>query len=149
MAVVPKHRVNRTRFHGVFAPNSKRRASVTAAKRGKGAKPKLSEEGRESAGATPSRDDLGAAAATRLRHRHRDLSDLRCGGALRIIACIEDAWVIEKIPTHPENKYAFPSAEASRSPPVGRHRKSRCSTEPPRVPRAAATWMGAAGQRSA
>ena len=35
-ALTPKPRVNLTRFHGVFAPNSKHRALVTPAKRGKG-----------------------------------------------------------------------------------------------------------------
>src|SRR3990167_4497084 len=38
-ALVPKPRFHLTRFHGVFAPNSKHRASVTPAKRGKGNKP--------------------------------------------------------------------------------------------------------------
>jgi hypothetical protein len=37
-ALVPKPRVNLTRFHGVFAPNSKYRSAVTPSKRGKGAK---------------------------------------------------------------------------------------------------------------
>jgi hypothetical protein len=35
-ALVPKPRVNLTRFHGVFAPNSKHWVDVTPAKRGKG-----------------------------------------------------------------------------------------------------------------
>jgi hypothetical protein len=35
-ALVPKPRVHLTRFHGVFAPNSKYRARVTLAKRGRG-----------------------------------------------------------------------------------------------------------------
>ena len=35
-ALVPKPRVNLTRFHGVFAPNSKYRTEVTPARRGKG-----------------------------------------------------------------------------------------------------------------
>ena len=35
---VPKPRVNLTRFHGVFAPNSKHRARVTPAKRGRGSR---------------------------------------------------------------------------------------------------------------
>jgi hypothetical protein len=39
-ALVPKPRVNLTRFHGVFAPNSRHRALVTPARRGKGSKPK-------------------------------------------------------------------------------------------------------------
>jgi hypothetical protein len=46
-ALVPKPRVNLTRFHGVFAPNSRDRARVTPAKRGRGAQPKASEEGEE------------------------------------------------------------------------------------------------------
>jgi hypothetical protein len=37
-ALVPKPRVNLTRFHGVFAPNSKHRIHMTPAKRGKGRK---------------------------------------------------------------------------------------------------------------
>jgi hypothetical protein len=37
-ALVPKPRVNLTRFHGVFAPNSKHRVEVTPAKRGKGSR---------------------------------------------------------------------------------------------------------------
>ena len=37
-ALVPKPRVNLTRFHGVFAPNSQHRARVTPARRGKGGK---------------------------------------------------------------------------------------------------------------
>jgi len=36
-ALVPKPRVNLTRFHGVFAPNSHDRVTITPAKRGKGA----------------------------------------------------------------------------------------------------------------
>ena len=35
-SLVPKPRVNLTRFHGVFAPNSKHRVTVTPTKRGKG-----------------------------------------------------------------------------------------------------------------
>jgi hypothetical protein len=34
-SLVPKPRVNLTRFHGVFAPNSKHRTLVTTARRGK------------------------------------------------------------------------------------------------------------------
>ena len=37
-ALVPKPRVNLTRLHGVFAPNSMHRALITPAKRGKGNK---------------------------------------------------------------------------------------------------------------
>jgi hypothetical protein len=37
-ALIPRPRANLTRFHGVFAPNSKHRALITPAKRGKGNK---------------------------------------------------------------------------------------------------------------
>ena len=44
---MPKPRVNLTRFHGVFAPNSKHRAVVTPAKRGKASKLESTDEGLE------------------------------------------------------------------------------------------------------
>jgi hypothetical protein len=37
-ALVPRPRVNLTRYHGVFAPNSPHRAQVTKAGRGRGAR---------------------------------------------------------------------------------------------------------------
>ncbi len=40
-------RVNMIRFHGVFAPNSKHRALVTPARRGRGNKSKATDEGQE------------------------------------------------------------------------------------------------------
>ena len=43
-ALVPRPRVNLTRFHGVFAPNSKHRALVTPAKRGRGDKAKAASD---------------------------------------------------------------------------------------------------------
>jgi hypothetical protein len=46
-ALVPKPRVNLTRFHGVFVPNSKHRALVTPAKRGKGSKLKVPDEAQD------------------------------------------------------------------------------------------------------
>ena len=36
LSLVPKPRVNLTRYHGVFASSSKHRARITPAKRGKG-----------------------------------------------------------------------------------------------------------------
>ena len=44
VSLVPKPRVNLTRFHGVFAPNSKYRAKVTPARRGKRKKPHSADE---------------------------------------------------------------------------------------------------------
>jgi hypothetical protein len=44
VALIPKPRVNLTRFHGVFAPNSRYRAMVTPSKRGKGRKTKTAND---------------------------------------------------------------------------------------------------------
>jgi hypothetical protein len=112
-ALVPKPRVNLTRFHGVFAPNSKHRAGVTPAKRGKGSKPKACEEGQEK---TPSERRASMSWAQRLKRVFNiDVDTCRaCGGAVRIIACIEDPAVIEKILAHLDKQDAPP--ERSRLP---------------------------------
>jgi hypothetical protein len=96
-ALVPKPRVNLTRFHGVFAPNSRDRASVTPAKRGKGAQPKVFEEGQEK---TLAERRAAMTWAQRLKRVFGiDIETCpACGGALRIIA-IEDPAVIKKIPS--------------------------------------------------
>lgn len=47
VALVPKPRVNMTRFHGVFAPNSHYRTRVTPAKRGKGKKTKAADDNQD------------------------------------------------------------------------------------------------------
>jgi hypothetical protein len=63
-ALVPKPRVNLTRFHGVFAPNSKYRARVTTAKRGKGSQ-KVAEEGQDEK--TPAQRHVAMTWAQRLK----------------------------------------------------------------------------------
>jgi hypothetical protein len=69
--LVPKPRVNLTRFHGVFVPNSKKRVDVTPAKRGKG-------RTRQGNGdKTPEQShDLGAAPEARIQYRCVDLSEM-------------------------------------------------------------------------
>ena len=113
-SLVPKPRVNLTRFHGVFAPNSQHRATVTPAKRGRGAKPRASEEGQEK---TAAERRAAMTWAQRLKRVFGiDIETcLACGGALRIIACIEDPAVIKKILTHLDKKDAC--TELSRLPP--------------------------------
>lgn len=82
VALVPKPRVNLTRFHGVFAPNSRHRAVVTTAQRGKGNKAKALDEAQDQ---TPIERRASMTWAQRLkrvftksrrfrRDRHRDLS---------------------------------------------------------------------------
>jgi hypothetical protein len=97
-ALVPRPRVNLTRFHGVFAPNSKHRVWVTPARRGKGS-PKLAADQDEK---TPAQPHVAMTWAQRLKRVFNiDVKTCRvCGGAAKVIACIEDPVVIRKILNH-------------------------------------------------
>jgi hypothetical protein len=113
-ALVPKPRVNLIRFHGVFAPNSQHRARVTPAKRGKGTKAQWPDKPQVQ---TPAECRASMTWAQRLKRVFNiDIETCpACGGAVRIIACIEDPVVIEKILTHLHKKET--SAQASPLPP--------------------------------
>ncbi len=104
-ALVPKPRVNLTRFHGVFAPNSKHRVQVTPAKRGKGRKAKVADEPQDP---TPAERRASMTWAQRLKRVFSiDIETCSaCGGAVKVIACIEDPVVIDKILTHLNEKAA-------------------------------------------
>jgi hypothetical protein len=118
---VPKPRVNLTRFHGVFAPNSKHRALVTPAKQGKGNRPKAADGQGEHA---PVRRHAAMSWAQRLKRVFNiDVETCRvCGGPAKVIACIEDPVVIKKILRHLEEKLLtraallLPDSRAPRSP---------------------------------
>ena len=103
-ALVPKPRVNLTRFHGVFAPNSKHRVDVTPAKRGKG-RPHEEHEDK-----TPEQRHQAMTWALRLKRVFNiDVSVCpKCGGEARVIASIEDQAVIDKILAHLMKKGALP-----------------------------------------
>ena len=118
-ALVPKPQVNLTRFHGVFAPNSKHRARVTPAKRGKGNKRKAPDEAQ-----TPGERRASMSWAQRLKRVFNiDVERCQaCGGTARIIACITDPVVIEKILAHLEERTAPADPlqrPQSRAPPAG------------------------------
>ena len=117
---MPKPRVNLTRYHGVFAPNGRHRALVTPAGRGKAHKLKASAEGQEP---TPAERRASMTWAQRLKRVFNiDIETCRaCGGAVRIIACIEDPAVIEKILAHLQGKDTSDPTSlrpASRAPPA-------------------------------
>jgi hypothetical protein len=120
-ALVPKPRVNLTRFHGVFAPNSKHRALVTPSKRGKGNKPKGADETQDH---TQAERRASMTWAQRLKRVFNiDIETCgECGGAMKVIACIEDPVVIKKILDHLKQKAETndpnPLPE-SRAPPPG------------------------------
>ncbi len=98
-ALIPKPRVNLTRFHGVFAPNSQYRALITPAGRGKGQMHKVTEEAENR---TPAERHAAMTWAQRLKRVFNiDIETCQaCGGAVKIIACIEDPHVIRKILDH-------------------------------------------------
>ena len=95
-----------------FGCNSRDRASVTPAKRGKGAE--AAGEGQEK---TPMERRAAMTWAQRLKRVFGiDIETCSaCGGALRIIACIQDPAVINKILTHLDTKDA--STAPARLPP--------------------------------
>jgi hypothetical protein len=81
-ALIPRPGVNLTRYHGVFAPNSPFRAQVTPAGRGK--RP-------TGEGSAPDPEQRRAMTwSRRLKRVFRiDVEQCeRCGGAMKIIACI-------------------------------------------------------------
>jgi hypothetical protein len=118
-ALVPKPRANLTRYHGVFAPHSAQRARVTRAGRGKGA---TGQAAAQTPPNSPAEQRAGMTWAQRLKRVFGiDIQTCpACGGALRIIACIEDPVVIDKILAHLDAAHLdakAPAAQASRPPP--------------------------------
>ena len=87
-ALVPRPRLNLTRFHGVFAPNCKHRQQIVPRREPEQAKP-----------------DPSPAPMTWMQRLKRvfaiDIETCpKCGGTLRVIACIEDPDVIATILGH-------------------------------------------------
>ncbi|EPQ1460259.1 IS91 family transposase, partial [Acinetobacter baumannii] len=106
-ALVPKPRVNLTRFHGLFAPNSKHRVQVTPAKRGK--KPDQS-EGLDTGWCDKSPAERHRAMTWMQRLKRVFNIDIEvcehCGGQVKVIASIEDPKVIELILNYLRQKAA-------------------------------------------
>ena len=108
-ALVPKPRVNLTRFDGVFAASGKHRTRVTPAKRGRGGRHPTKRDPEEP---TPAERRVAMTWAQRLKRVFgMDIAICpACGGAVRILARIEDPVVIEKILAHRDAKAAEPQA---------------------------------------
>ena len=117
-ALVPKPRVNLTRFHGVFAPNSHYRAKVTPAGRGRGGWHATTGDSEER---TAAERRAAMSWAQRLKRVFNiDIETCpNCGGAVRTIACIEDPDVIGRILAHLERTSTDPETTRppSRGPP--------------------------------
>jgi hypothetical protein len=85
-ALVPKPRVNLTRFHGVFAPNSRHRVTITPAKRNK-AKQALP-TGQEKTRAQKHQSMTWAQRLKRVFNIDIETCE-QCGGAVKVIASID------------------------------------------------------------
>jgi len=116
-ALVPKPRVNLTRFHGVFAPNSRYRVTITPAKRGRGSRKQADIEPDDR---TRMEQHASMTWARRLKRVFAiDITECeKCRGPVKIIACIEDPEVIEKILTHLTGREGEQAAQATRLPPT-------------------------------
>jgi ribosomal protein S27E len=104
-ALVPRPRTNLTRYHGVFAPNSKLRMRVTPPSRGRGRK-RGQPTGENWLDKTPAERHQSMTWMQRLKRVFSiDIETCeRCAGQVKIIACIEDPTVIERILAHLKNK---------------------------------------------
>src|SRR5690606_34811277 len=117
-ALVPKPRVNLTRFHGVFAPNSLYRMTITPAKRGKGAG-KVGTAHLEPEERSPLAQRAAMTWDRRLK-REVKLGLPACEqrqGPGKVMACSEDPIVIEKILKHLKAKEAQEAPPSTRRPP--------------------------------
>lgn len=117
-ALVPKPRANLTRYHGVLAPNSKQRIYVTPAQRGKGNTQKQGVKADEPALVDCHQNMTWAERLKRVFNIDITICS-RCGGAVSIIACIEDPLIIKKILAHldansgaPATVYQLPEPRA-------------------------------------
>ncbi len=125
-ALVPRPRTNLTRFHGVLAPNSRYRARITPIRSGKVKKPTVNAEAdwRQDPDLTAGKRK-GMCWAQRLKRVFNIEVSIcsNCGGSMRIIASIEDPFVISKILCHLEARRGSQGPENRRpgvhAPPPG------------------------------
>ncbi len=103
VSLIPKPRVNLTRFHGIFAPKSKYRVLVTPAKRGRVKKVKIPDEAQDQTAAEKRASMTWARRLKRVFNIDIETCS-ECGGEVRIIASIEDPEVIRKILAHLDEK---------------------------------------------
>ena len=132
-ALVPKPRANLTRYHGVLAPNHRWRGLVTPTKRGKSVKRISDTEVR-----SPAERHVAMTWAQRLKRVFSIDIEVcgRCGGSVKIIACIEDQDVIDRILAHLSRK----EQDAPPLPPL---------VPPTRAPPATLPFFGREGRATA
>jgi len=118
-ALIPRPRANLTRFHGVFAPNSKQQTPGAGdyVETGKSVRREITGDKR-----SPVEQYAAMNWAQRLKRVFNiDMSICEaCGGTVKVIASIEDPVVIKQILTHLQRKAElkeFNPLSESRAPP--------------------------------
>ncbi len=119
-SLVPRPRVNLTRFHGVFAPHSKHRSLVVP-------KPPNPQE-EKTKNLEPNKRAMTWAQRLK-RVFNIDIEQCpECGGKVKIIACIEDPKVIAEILDHLGLDSVPPTAFPARAPPGDKEQSSKDQT---------------------
>jgi hypothetical protein len=114
-ALVPSPAVNLTRYHGVFAPNHRLRALIVRGKRGRGG---TAPAGQGSA--LPRQVSMSWAQRLKRVFGIEINRCEHCGGAVKIIASIEDPQVIDRILEHlRRSDVARQPLPPARAPPTG------------------------------
>ena len=119
-SLVPRPRVNLTRFHGVFAPNFKYRSLVVPEQKIEAESPESGGQEEELPIKGVKKRGKGAMSwAQRLKRVFKiDVESCpKCGGKVRIIASIEDSMVITKILDHLGLDSQAPKPLSARGPP--------------------------------
>jgi Putative transposase/Transposase zinc-binding domain len=118
-ALVPAPRVHLTRYHGVFAPNSKHRASVIMRPEERVV---VDADSQQDSDSTTGKKRAAMTWAQCLKRAFKIDIELceKCLGPAKVIACITDAVTINKILTHLQLKQGglVVGLPASRAPPV-------------------------------
>ncbi|MDP2183912.1 MAG: transposase [Pseudolabrys sp.] len=122
-ALVPPPRAHLTRFHGVFAPNAKLRAQLTPSGRGK--RPATDPDSTDANADRRTPDEKRRAMTWAQRLKRVFNIDVQacthCGGAVRIVASIEEPTAIRAILAHFEKHGALEQAHyrpKPRGPPA-------------------------------
>ena len=119
-ALVPIPRSNLIRYHGVFAPNNKLRSKVVPGRKPSSTENEIDDDGRGRNMILPVQKSKMSWAKRLKRVFNIDITKCpQCGGDVKVIACIEDPIVINKILNH------FKARQKSKA------RKGMESTGPP------------------
>jgi len=116
-ALVPVPRLNLTRFYGVFAPNAKVRAEVTASQRGKNS-PRLAEHLKDSDKPYHARSMSWAQRLKRVFNIDITVCEACEKTNVKIITCITDPAVIHKILAHLDKQTLLEAKNDSLMPPL-------------------------------